>query len=165
MPALYSVWDPQRRTYDYFEAAGDLPLGPPDPRHMRGKPALGMAPAKASWPLPLGARHVGRGAHARGKIAETAANRAMGDYGGGPPLALLAAGVAAFLFWRTVKRVTSAASPSRTAAASSSVHSARCPGWRTRAIWTNGTTGSATSLEAVAGARRWATSSTPSVAS
>jgi hypothetical protein len=105
MPALYSVWNPHARHYEYYQAAGDEPLGPPDPRHMPRRPALGVAPTSAAWPLPAGARLVGRGPYARGKVAETSARRASGmgdgDWWSSDLRWILGLGsvVVAFMFW------------------------------------------------------------------
>lgn len=96
---IYSVYNYKTRTYDYFEgtgATGSHAGTPPSPLLSN---ELGMTPEQASWKLPAGARKVGSGPVARGRIAQTA-GIAMGDISL-PSLAVpLAIGAAALYFWR-----------------------------------------------------------------
>ncbi len=65
---IYSVWNPARHVYSYFQGPalnyGDVP----NPQHLRPQP-LGVAADEAAWPLPRGSRPVGEGAEPRGMIA------------------------------------------------------------------------------------------------
>lgn len=64
---IYSLWDPALRAYRYFETS--------EPEDSHARPAhlrpdrLGLAPEQAGWPLPPGARPVGSGALAKGRLA------------------------------------------------------------------------------------------------
>jgi hypothetical protein len=64
---LYSVWNPQTAAYDYYEAPGDA-AAVPNPKHLRQKD-LGTSVTASGWPLPAGARWVGRGDTAKGQIS------------------------------------------------------------------------------------------------
>ena len=65
---LYSVWNQGRRCFDYYEAPGvEGKANVEKPTHLRGR-TLGSTPTQAAWPLPTGAKLVGSGAHARGRI-------------------------------------------------------------------------------------------------
>lgn len=66
---IYSVWNQAALVYNYYEgpAAADK-ANAPTPRHLH-ETKLGMTVAQASWPLPAGARLVGSGAVARGRVA------------------------------------------------------------------------------------------------
>jgi hypothetical protein len=67
---LYSVMNTKSRQYDYYETgeAESSWHAPPAPR-ARAATALGAVPEDAAWPLPSGARRVGSGEMARGRIA------------------------------------------------------------------------------------------------
>lgn len=94
----YSVYDPGRRVYDYYED-GRTDANYPVPRHLNGRGADGVASGAAGWPLPTGARKVGTGSVARGMIASLG-----GDDGAGPnwltALGLAIAGYALWKLWR-----------------------------------------------------------------
>lgn len=66
----YSVWDPHRRQYAYYEAAGQLAGGvfAPKPTMPAGH-RLGVTPDEAAHSLPVGAVLVGRGNLPMGMIA------------------------------------------------------------------------------------------------
>lgn len=68
-PLIYSVWNQGRRGYDYYETAALAERANAEsPRHLRSGP-LGTVPTAAAWPLPPGAKLIGHGASARGRIA------------------------------------------------------------------------------------------------
>lgn len=94
----YSVWQPARRDYDYYE--GPDAAGTPEASHLSSS-GVGVSPYKAAWPLPPGSRLVGRGAAPRGMIADT--NRgALGDIPNGvKSIAIVAIG--GFLIWRWLR--------------------------------------------------------------
>lgn len=105
---IFSVWNAPARAYDYYDSPGTPASlsGPETPSHLRKRPALGIAPSSAAWPLPSDARMVGRGPYARGAVATSAAARgAMGDTAGDGSGMILAAGlgVAAWLLWKGSK--------------------------------------------------------------
>ncbi len=93
---IWSVWNYKTRTYDYYE--GGTPTGthagtPPTP-FMSSQ--IGMSPEQSAWRLPPGARKVGSGTVARGRVA------ALGDVASSLPsyAVPLAIGAAALYFWR-----------------------------------------------------------------
>ncbi|MCC7024570.1 MAG: hypothetical protein IT338_17215 [Thermomicrobiales bacterium] len=94
----YSVWNPGQRQFDYYDAAGDdVGAHAPKPTHLRAR-ALGSTVEQAAWPLPAGARFVGTGVHAQGRVAiDRAGALGASDDGGGLGLVkiglLVAAGV------------------------------------------------------------------------
>ncbi len=68
----YSVWSYPLRAYEYYEAPfdGRIHSGTPP---KAGSESMGATPEQAAWKLPLGARKIGQGKVAKGKIAS------MGD--------------------------------------------------------------------------------------
>ncbi len=76
---IFSVWNQAARRYDYFETPGAPPTVNADaPKHL--KPSkLGLTTVQASWPLPMGARRVGAGTQARGKIAHPRGGGGLGS--------------------------------------------------------------------------------------
>ena len=100
---IFSVWNAPARAYDYYESRG-TPVslsGPPTPAHLRKRPALGISPGAAGWPLPSDARMVGRGPYARGAVASEGRG-SLGDLeptSFGTLLVALAVGVAAWFVW------------------------------------------------------------------
>jgi hypothetical protein len=72
---IYSVWN--NGAFDYFETPEIGPTHAPA-RHTRASSALGASPCQAAWKLPAGARRVGRGAEARGRIASSSSSCALG---------------------------------------------------------------------------------------
>lgn len=65
---IYSVWNIGAQRYDYFEAPAKSAThaGPPP---VKSSSSLGATPDQAAWRLPAGAKHVGSGELARGRIA------------------------------------------------------------------------------------------------
>lgn len=95
--ATFSVFNQQTKAYDYYDAPTPVSDAPPTPGHLRPKD-LGVAVTTAGWPLPAGAKWVGRGDTARGQVATP-----MGDDGASSStsmLSILALAAAAFLIWR-----------------------------------------------------------------
>jgi hypothetical protein len=67
---MYSVWDHAARTYHYYETPDrSAATSAPKPAHLRSVAKLGLAPEQAAWPLPSGAKLVGRGKYPKGMIA------------------------------------------------------------------------------------------------
>lgn len=96
---IYSVWQPARRDYDYYE--GPDTVGTPEASHL-SKAGVGMSPYRAAWPLPASARLVGRGAAPRGTIANTGAVSALGDIPNGVKSIIVVA-IGGFLVWRWLR--------------------------------------------------------------
>lgn len=66
----YSVWNYRERKYDYYQAPGEnegTHAGTPPTALISN--ALGQTPDQAAWRLPIGAKKVGSGATAKGKVA------------------------------------------------------------------------------------------------
>lgn len=64
---MYSVWNPQANTYDYYNVAG---ITVPSTKHIRRQVnKLGFVPEEAARILPTTAKRIGRGAFAKGTIA------------------------------------------------------------------------------------------------
>jgi len=103
---IYSCFDPQSGLYDYFENARMLPINAdlPVPSLPRAT-QIGVASIEAGRPLPLDARHVGRGWHARGQVVKCR-NDTLGaityDYSWSG-WKWLAGGVAAYVAWRVIR--------------------------------------------------------------
>ena len=102
---IYSVWNQGRREFDYYESPGGADRANADaPHHIRARP-MGAVPAEVGWPLPAGARLVGRGASARGRIASTARARAgLGLDLDHNTVGIVGLGIAAVLLWRHLRR-------------------------------------------------------------
>lgn len=66
---MYSVWNASKRAYDYYETSQPGPTHAPPAAHVSMVGGLGATPDEAAWRLPTGARKVGSGATARGRIA------------------------------------------------------------------------------------------------
>lgn len=69
---IYSVYDYNRRVYNYYDAPG--PSGthasaPPKP--LLAPTSMGVAPESATWKLPIGAKKIGSGPMPRGRIASS----------------------------------------------------------------------------------------------
>jgi hypothetical protein len=95
----YSVWNQGANRYDYYEAGGARrEYNEETPKHLRHA-RLGASPEQAAWPLPAGARRVGSGSIARGRIA----SRALGAFDDTSLTKIVLLGLAAFLAWKYVK--------------------------------------------------------------
>jgi hypothetical protein len=69
---IYSVYNYDRREYDYFDAPG--PKGthaeaPPKP--LLAPTSMGVAPEAATWKLPIGAKRIGSGPMPKGRVASS----------------------------------------------------------------------------------------------
>ncbi|MBT8452987.1 MAG: hypothetical protein KJO40_13545 [Deltaproteobacteria bacterium] len=96
----YSVWNQGAGRFDYYEAPGvEAKANVGKPGHLRHR-TLGSTPAQAAWPLPVGARRVGAGEQARGRIAAVGGSElgALEADGGLVKFALV--GLGAYLLWR-----------------------------------------------------------------
>ncbi len=98
----YSVWSPQKRGYDYYEAPGNLRAGVIAPRpSISASSVLGATVDEAARRLPSGAKYVGSGELARGMIATRNSGAALGAFDvGAVPLWAIALGVATFFYLR-----------------------------------------------------------------
>ena len=65
---IYSVWRPDAKKYDYYEAPGSL-ADDPKPSHLTFSPSIGSADSASPWPLPAGAKKTGSGDFAKGVVA------------------------------------------------------------------------------------------------
>lgn len=98
----YSVYDPDRRLYTYYEGSGPRGTHAGSPR-VRGKTALGAAPEQAAWPLPMGAVKVGEGKMPMGRIASRS-ELSLGSLGiDTDPVSLGIYGVLAYFAWRALR--------------------------------------------------------------
>lgn len=87
---VYSVWDPVKHVYTYYNGPA-LPYGEvPAPKHISPEP-LGVAPDGAAWPLPRNVVKIGEGREARGMIA-SAGTEPVGTLGWLVVVGLLVAG-------------------------------------------------------------------------
>lgn len=111
---MYSAWNQAKRAYDYYEAGGPEPTANVEkPGHLVSR-TLGSTIDQAAWPIPAGARLVGSGEHAIGRVGVPAAVSARAALGSiafdAPPivkvgLLLGAAGLAyKYLLPRKLKR-------------------------------------------------------------
>lgn len=97
----YSVWNPTRGGFDYYEGAGHLRDGviAPQPKHL-SRSRLGLTPEEAARPLPAGATKIGEGPLPKGLIANRKSGVALGAFGlGGDPMDLAFLGFGVYLLW------------------------------------------------------------------
>lgn len=66
---IYSVWNRARGTFDYYQTSEVAPTHAPTAAHVQTVHGLGATPDEAAWQLPPGARRIGSGPVARGRIA------------------------------------------------------------------------------------------------
>lgn len=102
---IYSIWNQGQGVYDYYSAGGPQETAnAPKPSHLK-QSKLGLTPAQASWPLPVGAKKIGSGEFARGRVASSS-SRALGSFGIDDlfDYRVLLIGAAAYLWWRRSKR-------------------------------------------------------------
>lgn len=104
---IYSVYNPTSKTYDYYEGPGPGGTHAGTPPIARGRNALGATPEQASWKVPAGAKRVGRGPVARGRIAELGglSSFGLGDVGdiAANPLAFAALAVAGYFMYKRMR--------------------------------------------------------------
>ena len=100
----FSVWDHASRRYDYYrtpEKSADTHA--PKPAHLRSA-KLGLTPEQAAWPLPSGAKLVGRGKYPKGRIANReSAGLGLGQVFGldlTSPTTLLLTGALGYMVWK-----------------------------------------------------------------
>jgi hypothetical protein len=96
---IYSVYDPDRKIYDYYEAPGPRGTHATAPPVPLAQGQLGATVDQAAWKVPPGAKKIGAGDLPRGRIA------AMGGLGdiviGGQSVTRIAIfGALAYLAWR-----------------------------------------------------------------
>ncbi len=99
----YSVWNQGTGMFDYYATkTPQREVNVEPPTHLRGGRQLGITPEEAGWPLPGGAKRVGQGPLARGRIASTGrgALGAIGVDSGLAKIGLL--GLSGFLVWKYV---------------------------------------------------------------
>lgn len=100
---IYSVWNQAARQYDYYETnTVQKGANTPAPSHIRAKP-LGATIDQAAWPLPAGARKVGSGEFAKGRIGSRGSSAlSLGAFTMDQnTFAMVGLGLAAFLLWRS----------------------------------------------------------------
>ena len=101
----YSVWDPARKIYRYYETR-EASADQPSPR--LPKAMAGISPEKAAWRVPSGARFVGAGALPQGMIAANKGSIGLGDTDTDIDLAVIAGfaiiGYGAYRLTRKPKR-------------------------------------------------------------
>jgi len=92
---IYSVWDQSKRAYDYYKTKnGHNKVNSPAPKHIPSQ-KLGTTIPAAAWPLPAGAKHIGSGDTAKGRVAQRRGLGGLGAFEGGayslvwPALALV----------------------------------------------------------------------------
>lgn len=102
---IYSVWNQAAGVYDYFQTP-DLQPGAnaPRPAHLKSR-TLGVTPLQAAWPLPAGAKKIGSGEFARGRVAASSTG-ALGSFGIESlfDAKIIGLGLAAWLLWRAHRR-------------------------------------------------------------
>lgn len=104
---IYSVYNYGTHGYDYFETVSDNVTHAPVPPKAKDPSSLGATADQAAWPLPSGARKVGSGPVARGRIASSARSVGLGGVGDlmdFNALDVVVAGVALWLMLKPKKR-------------------------------------------------------------
>lgn len=95
---IYSVWNGERRLYDYYERALEINGKNPDAAHL---PKGGtVASTHASYKLPSGAHKIGSGDVAKGMIADFNGSGALGGFEAVGPVGIVVIG---FVLWRLMK--------------------------------------------------------------
>lgn len=94
---IYSVWNQGKKAYDYYatkEVNGRV--NTPAPRHIPSR-TFGATVSQAAWPLPMGAKLIGSGKVAKGRIAARKGLGAADTAGGsvGWWIIMVAVGIAA----------------------------------------------------------------------
>lgn len=99
----YSVWNQGAGRFDYYATAkAQREVNTEPPGHLRGGRQLGSTPEEAAWPLPAGAKRIGQGAMARGRIASRG-RRSLGGVDVDPGMLKIGMlGLSAYLVWKYV---------------------------------------------------------------
>jgi hypothetical protein len=92
----YSVWNPARKVYEYFEDSKS-DASNPNPRHLTAGILDSVSSTHAGWRLPPDARKTGEGENARGMIAT---GEVTGGSGWAVPLGFALAGYGLYRLWR-----------------------------------------------------------------
>ena len=77
---IYSVWNQGAKLYDYFETP-EVAAKANAPKPSMPVAKIGVTPECAAWPLPAGAKPVGKGPLPRGRIASPAGHRGLTPFG------------------------------------------------------------------------------------
>lgn len=79
---IYSCFDSHAGLYDYFEDSQQISINAdlPVPRLPAATGQIGVPSITAGRPLPSGARHVGKGWHARGIVVDCGKSGSLGLY-------------------------------------------------------------------------------------
>lgn len=100
---LYSVWNQGAGGFDYYEAPGvEGKVNVPKPTHLRSR-TLGSTPTQAAWPLPAGARKVGSGEVARGRVAAIGGGLSLSGVEDSSMLTIGLLLLSGLLLWRYVR--------------------------------------------------------------
>jgi len=75
----YSVYNYDRRQYDYYDGPGPKGTHAGSPKPARGRSQLGATPEQAAWRVPATARRVGSGTMPQGRVATLSAADPLGD--------------------------------------------------------------------------------------
>jgi len=65
----YSVYDYDRKVYDYYDGPGPGGTHAGSPPIRRGRNELGAYPEQATWKVPMGAKRIGSGVMPQGRIS------------------------------------------------------------------------------------------------
>lgn len=101
---IYSVYDYDRKVYDYYQGSGPKGTHATSPPKTYGKSALGATPEQAAWKLPADAVKVGTGAMPKGRIASSSAGMGLGGVDLETGAKLAAALGIAYLAWKAAKK-------------------------------------------------------------
>lgn len=100
---IYSIYNYGSRTYDYYQAPAKSATHAPVPPRANDQTAMGATADDAAWPLPLGARKVGSGPNAKGRIAKRGGG-GMGLGGGFFDYNVTDVAVAAVAIWLMLRK-------------------------------------------------------------
>ena len=101
---VYSVYDYDRKVYDYYQGSGPKGTHASSPPKTYGKSALGATPEQAAWKLPPDAVKVGTGMMPKGRIASSSSGLGLGEYDLATGAKLAAALGIAYLAWKAAKK-------------------------------------------------------------
>ena len=96
---IYSVWEPSRQRYKYYQDTQGVSDEPPIPSK-KGR-ALGAAPGEISWRVPKDAKYTGVGVKAQGVVVHP---DNLGDFDLGNSVSIVLMLSAGYLLWKFLEK-------------------------------------------------------------
>jgi len=99
----YSVYNHDTKLYDYYDGPGPSGTHAGAPPSSLGRSQYGATVEQLAWKVPTGARKVGSGDIAQGRVASMGGLAGLGDIASGDIGKVAAVGVIAYLAWRHLR--------------------------------------------------------------